>query len=102
MKEYEKSLKIILDVYKTTTFRTFSSNGLNILQTQLEYLAAKGLISIVPHDGNSFDYQITVADKALTYFDDIAAKRVRFWLPIVISNAIAVAALIVAILAYLK
>ena len=70
MKEYEKHLKSNLDVYKTTTFRTFSSAGLNIPQTQLEYLGAKGLITIVPRDANSFDYRITVKDEALTYFDN--------------------------------
>lgn len=75
MKKYEKHLKSILDVYKTTTFRTFSSSRLNIPQTQLEYLAARGLITIVPHGGNSFDYRITVEDKALTYFDDKVIYR---------------------------
>ena len=74
MKEYEKNLKVILDVYKTTTFRMFSSNGLNITQTQLGYLAAKGLITIEQHDGNSCDYRIIVEDKALTYFDDKAGR----------------------------
>lgn len=85
MRKYEKYLKSILAVYKATTFRTFSSRGLNIPQTQLEYLAAKGLITIVPHGGNSFDYRITVEDRALTYFDEKIDKRIRFWIPLTVS-----------------
>lgn len=46
--------------------------------------------------------RVTIKHEGYSYFDNKKTKRFHFWIPLIISNAISIAALIVAILAYIK
>lgn len=83
MNMHEKSLKKLLDIYHTTTARQFSSYGTEVSYRELEYMAAKGWISLIPREPDG--YIITMEDKALTYFEDRRAELIRYALPLALS-----------------
>lgn len=83
--KYEKSLKTFLKHYRKTNNRTMTSADFDIPRYKIDYLAAKGLIDIVPYKNGDPNCRITIADKGLTYFDEKQDKLFRFWIPVIIS-----------------
>lgn len=83
--KYEKSFKIILNYYYTTGNRTTSSKMFSIPRKEIDYLAAKGLLIIVPYVNGDPDCRITISDRGLLYFDEKYDKLFRFWIPVSIS-----------------
>lgn len=83
--KYEKSLKEILNHYYHTSQRTIPLAMLDVPRYQADYLAAKGLLVIVPYVFEEENCRITISDKGLTYFDDKHDKWFRFWVPTIIS-----------------
>lgn len=104
---YKKLLKILLhNFYQSNINDCFNEEVSSLLSQKdgfkaLVILSAKGLV-VYQTDiyGKVFNIQIT--GKGFTYFDDMKEQRFRFWFPIIISDLIALLALIMAILAYIK
>lgn len=52
--------------------------------------------------GDDETIDVYLSHNGFSYFDNKKTKNFRFWIPIIITNLISLAALIIAILAYLK
>ena len=72
-----------------------------LLQILKRYVA-EGLIELPYNVFNNLDCMITIHPSLYSYEEKTIRDSLRFWLPIAISNTIAVIALIVSILAYLR
>ena len=83
--KYEKTLKFLLKHCYNNNSRVFSSANFDIPRYQLDYLAAKGLLSITPYVNGDPNCRIKITDKGLTYFDEKYEKMFHFWLPLSVS-----------------
>ena len=70
------------------------------VESTLSYLHENGYIACLFADDTI--YRLTAEHKGINYAEIQFKENLKFWLPHIISNSIALLALIVAILAYLK
>ena len=83
--KYEKRFKVFLIYYYQSNSRVMSSADFNVPRYQIDYLAAKGLLDIVPYVNGDTNCRIKISDKGLTYFDEKRDKLFRFWFPTILS-----------------
>ena len=95
MKTYEKQLEKLIAL--SDGGKDLVRQGLTGMdEKSLRFLAAKGVISLVPAGNNTF--QIRVEHAGLTYFDNRSIRIRRFlW-----DNAIAFFALIIALISLIR
>ena len=108
-KTSEKVLKLLIDranknQYGEANLDISDAEQFNLswfrLRTIVDELKYNGMIyRCSPHDK---DYRIWLTQSAYSYSKFKRSELLRFWTPIFISNLLSIAALIVAILAYIK
>ena len=98
MKQFEKNLKKLLDIYQQNGEASFSNYLVNLSLSELDFLQAKGFISYMNFH-NSNGIIITLKQPSFTYFHDRKDKKRieyrdtrRYW----ITTAIAILALVLA------
>lgn len=88
MKSYEKELKNLLrNNVESFCYDADASN-----KADLYLLGSLNLIKVTEFNDGSFD--IEVLPYAAKYFEERRKEKMRFWIPIIISNLIAIAALV--------
>ena len=103
---HDKLLKLVYQKCGSDINTTFNvKQQLGLLKDDLAifetffYLQKQGLIEI-KYD-NNHDMTVSLTYEGLTYFKNKRMKNIKYWLPILLSNTIAIAEIIVAILAYI-
>lgn len=84
MRKFERDLKHLQEVKKTSDDLTLNDTDLEVLD--IEYLEAKGLIETKGY--NDLNYEIRFTNKGLTYFDDKQTKRKDYFLKSFVTPAI--------------
>ena len=67
----------------------------------LNALARKGLIEMLPPCSECPFTYITVTQKAFAYIPDLQDNLLRFWVPIIVSSCLSVAAITISLLSLL-
>ena len=77
MERFEKCLKLLLDRYNADCLPIYCPNCKDMGEGDFRFLAAKGLVSLLPEGDDTF-YSVPT-DKGLTYFQDKREERRSFW-----------------------
>lgn len=86
-------------IYDANLFQSHQNN--KALRETFDKLCSKDLI-FMQIDGNDNIVHLEFTSKGVTYFEDLYKNVLKTVLPFLITNLISIAALIVAILSYLK
>lgn len=93
-----KQFKLLKNATKRPLIRT---NKFDI--EDIEYLRSEKLVDVnVVDNKDEFFYQARINEKGKAYFDNVKRHRLELWIPVIISNLIALAALILSIIALLR
>lgn len=93
-----KQLKLLKTISKSTVIRTDKHDIKDI-----EYLRKNDLVEVSMVDKkDDFFYQAHISEQGKAYLDELAKHNLEHWLPVIISNLIALAALILSIIALIQ
>lgn len=93
-----KQLKLLKTISKSTVIRTDKNDIKDI-----EYLRLEKLVEVSMVDKkDDFFYQAHITEQGKAYLDNVTQHNIEHWVPVIISNLIALAALILSIIALLQ
>lgn len=93
-----KQLKLLKTISKSAVIRTDKNDIKDI-----EYLRLEKLVEVSMVDKkDDFFYQAYITEHGKAYLDNVTQHNIEHWVPVVISNLIALAALILSIIALLQ
>ena len=93
-----KQFKLLKKINKHPVIRT---NKFDI--EDIEYLRSEKLVDVnVVDNKDEFFYQARINEKGKAYLDNVKRHRLELWIPVILSNLIALAALILSIIALLQ
>ena len=96
MRVFEKDLKKLLNYLDKTGSRALRSSLTGLDDKSLRFLAAKGLIDLIPYKFGDNDSKVRITDAGITYFSDKFDRIARYSITVLISF---VTSLIVTLLA---
>ena len=93
-----KQFKLLKTISKSTVVRTDKYDI-----DDIEYLRSENLVEVTMVDKeDDFFYQARITERGKAYLDNISRHNLEHWLPVIISNLIALVALILSIVAILQ
>ena len=92
-----EQLKLLKTISKSTVIRTDKNDIKDI-----EYLRIEKLVEVtMVNKKDDFFYQAHITEHGKAFLDNVSRHNVEHWVPVIISNLIALAALILSIIALL-